>query len=154
MITAKQRRLLTVLAGESIPGAVSSPLHGPDPGYLSFTVFARQVGVNQMYRRGRGRGLYITPEGAEFKRQITSAAKMAVEKASRTNTDAPCCIYLRIWYPTRRFDVDAAVKPILDALQGVVYDNDRQVHRLVVVKCVDKEDPRTDIEVFGLEETP
>lgn len=50
---------------------------------------------------------------------------------------------MRIWYATRRPDLDESL--LLDALQDVAYHNDRQVKFKLILWGLDKENPRTDI---------
>jgi Holliday junction resolvase RusA-like endonuclease len=55
-------------------------------------------------------------------------------------------VTVRIWYASRRPDLDESL--ILDLLQGVAYDNDRQVkEKHIYWMGVDKEIPRCEIEV-------
>lgn len=51
-----------------------------------------------------------------------------------------------IYYASRRPDVDPSV--ILDAMQGRIYVNDRQVRRIIATGHVDKENPRVDLHVY------
>lgn len=55
-------------------------------------------------------------------------------------------MHIWIWYASQRPDLDESL--ILDLLQGVIYENDRQVRQRHVYHGVDKADPR--IEVFIL----
>jgi Holliday junction resolvase RusA-like endonuclease len=41
-------------------------------------------------------------------------------------------VWVEIRFGKMRADIDAYIKPLLDALQGVVYENDRQVKKLSV----------------------
>jgi Holliday junction resolvase RusA-like endonuclease len=52
-------------------------------------------------------------------------------------------VHLRIFYASRRPDLDESV--ILDAMQGNIYENDRQVKEKHVYHGLDKENPRTEI---------
>jgi hypothetical protein len=54
-------------------------------------------------------------------------------------------VELEIYYTSRRSDVDESL--ILDAMQGRIYLNDRQVRKKTVTGWVDPERPRTDIRV-------
>jgi Holliday junction resolvase RusA-like endonuclease len=47
---------------------------------------------------------------------------------------------IHIWYRTQRPDLDESI--ILDALEGLVYKNDRQVREKHVYHAIDKEHPR------------
>lgn len=57
-------------------------------------------------------------------------------------------VTLHIFYASRRNDLDESI--ILDALQGKVYANDRQVKRKLVQWGLDPENPRTHIRVERL----
>ena len=55
-------------------------------------------------------------------------------------------VTIRIWYASRRPDLDESL--ILDLLQDVAYDNDRQVkEKHIYWMGVDKQNPRCEIEV-------
>ena len=55
------------------------------------------------------------------------------------------------FYLKRSRDVDN-LKLLLDALEGTVIKNDRQVEALHVFKETDRENPRVELEVFKLEQ--
>ncbi len=98
---------------------------------LTFVV-DRPVSVNRMYaRRGgnwKGKGLFTTTEGRAFKARVASAAI-----AARSGTDWP----QNLWRIRRaelsfqlydfRGDVDGPRKATKDALEGILYQNDRLV---------------------------
>lgn len=54
-------------------------------------------------------------------------------------------IWARIWYASRRPDLDESV--ILDALQGLVIENDRQIREKHIYWGLDRDRPRTEIVV-------
>jgi len=55
-------------------------------------------------------------------------------------------VTIRIWYASRRPDLDESL--ILDLLQDVAYENDRQVkEKHIYWMGVDKENPRCEIDV-------
>ena len=65
--------------------------------------------------------------------------------ASQKFTD-DVVVTIRIWYASRRPDLDESL--ILDLLQDVAYDNDRQVkEKHIYWMGVDKQNPRCEIEV-------
>lgn len=51
-------------------------------------------------------------------------------------------------YYKRQHDIDAFVKFILDALQGIAYENDSQIQELVVRKHIDKTLLGADIKII------
>ena len=54
-------------------------------------------------------------------------------------------VSIKIYYASRRPDLDESV--ILDAMQGLVYENDRQVKEKHVYHGLDKQNPRAEIKV-------
>ena len=52
-------------------------------------------------------------------------------------------VIMRIYYASRRPDLDESL--ILDLMQGIVYENDRQVKEKHIYWALDKDSPRTEI---------
>jgi len=48
-----------------------------------------------------------------------------------------------IYYPSRRQDLDPSI--LLDALQGLIYANDRQFKQISSCRYLDKENPRSEV---------
>ena len=44
-------------------------------------------------------------------------------------------------------DIDSSLKLLLDAMEGVIYHDDKLVNRLLVTKQKDSEEPRLEVEV-------
>jgi Holliday junction resolvase RusA-like endonuclease len=57
-------------------------------------------------------------------------------------------VTIRIWYASRRPDLDASL--IFDLMQGCIYENDRQLKEQHLYWGLDKEDPRAEITVEAL----
>lgn len=57
-------------------------------------------------------------------------------------------VIIKIYYASRRPDLDESV--ILDAMQGLIYENDRQVKAKMIYWGLDKENPRSVIVVSGI----
>lgn len=91
----------------------------------------------------RGKPLFIKSEKALayaelFKRQAIASKVFFA--------DEDVVVTIRIWYASRRPDLDESL--ILDLLQGVAYANDRQVkEKHIYWMGVDKNEPRCEIEV-------
>lgn len=91
----------------------------------------------------RGKPLFIKSEKAlayakAFKQQcfIPATQKFSCDVV----------VTIRIWYASRRPDLDESL--ILDLLQDVAYENDRQVkEKHIYWMGVDKENPRCEIEI-------
>jgi len=85
---------------------------------------------------------------------IKSSKALAYARAFKLQTNAQklhsfsgdVVVTIRIWYASRRPDLDESL--ILDLLQDVAYENDRQVkEKHIYWMGVDKENPRCEIEV-------
>ena len=57
-------------------------------------------------------------------------------------------VTIRIWYASRRPDLDASL--IFDLMQGCIYENDRQLKEQHLYWGLDKENPRAEITVEAL----
>ncbi len=54
-----------------------------------------------------------------------------------------------IYYPSRRQDLDPSI--LLDALQGLIYANDRQFKQISSCRFLDKQNPRAEIWIKEIE---
>ena len=59
-------------------------------------------------------------------------------------------VEITIFYGSRRPDLDESV--ILDCMQGFIYKNDRQVKKKIINWGLDRDNPRSEIKVYLLEE--
>lgn len=65
----------------------------------------------------------------------------------------PLALTIRFYFKdNRRRDIDSHLKCLLDAMTGIVYDDDSQVIELHVFKFIDKKQPRVAIEVLYSDE--
>jgi len=60
-------------------------------------------------------------------------------------------IAIEIHYASRRPDLDESI--ILDAMQGMVYKNDRQIKEKHIYWALDRENPRVEIKIWSLEKS-
>ena len=80
----------------------------------------------------------------DWKNTVGNAARSqwaAEERVARVPTLLPVEVLITTFYTTIEIDVDNVIKPILDALKGIVYANDSQVYKVTSekVKRVDEE---------------
>lgn len=92
----------------------------------------------------RGKPLFIKSEKAlayakAFKQQVLAA------QLANVMLDGDVVVHIKIYYASRRPDLDESL--ILDLLQGVAYENDRQVKEKHIYWDLDKDNPRTEIRV-------
>ena len=113
---------------------------------ISFTILGQPYSKSNSRRIVYGKGRPLV---------IKSANALAYLKAFRAQCpklpallEGDLAVTVRIWYQSRRSDVDPSL--ILDAMQGVIYGNDRQVREINAAGFIDKENPRAEIEVWAL----
>ena len=94
--------------------------------------------------RGRFVKVYMTKEGKEIKERYIRE----VLAQYREREPIADCIELEVdlfFGDRRRRDIDNFNKLILDALIGIVYEDDSQIMKLTITKNYDKEYPRAEI---------
>jgi len=96
--------------------------------------------------RGRFPTMYMTKKGKELKALYHSEAKKQYKKKV---VSIDCALEITLFFKDkRRRDVDNFNKIILDALEGVVYEDDKQIQKLTITKDYSKEDPRVEIKII------
>ena len=101
--------------------------------------------VNHMYRRARGH-LALTPEALAFRH----AVRMIAMVQGVTPICGPVAVFLDVYRPRRRGDLDNILKATLDALNGIAYRDDQQVEQITAVRYDDKRAPRIEVSVVTL----
>lgn len=124
--------------GRSVPGAASAVDHIEEVrDMVSIRVLlSYPPGANRLWRHYQDRML-VAPEAAGWKKEVAWRVKAA---GVRPMT-GPVAVELML-HPRRtakglasktRLDLDAPIKPLLDALQGVAYANDKQVVKITAM---------------------
>lgn len=89
----------------------------------------------------KGKPLFIKSEKA------LGYVKLFKQQAPKCQLlDGDVVVEITIHYASRRPDLDESL--ILDLLQGVAYENDRQVREKHIFWGLDKENPRSEIRVY------
>lgn len=101
--------------------------------------------VNHMYRRARGH-LALTPEALAFRH----AVRMIAMVQGVTPITGPVAVFIDVYRPRRRGDLDNILKATLDALNGIAYRDDEQVTEIHAQRYDDKESPRIEVSVVPL----
>lgn len=77
----------------------------------------------------------------DYQKQVRSQYRGEVIKT-------PLGVVLGLWHGTRRTtDVDNFNKLVLDAMTGIVYEDDSQIVELTIRKGYDKENPRIEVDI-------
>lgn len=94
--------------------------------------------------RLNGRPAFIKSKKA---RDYVSAFKLQCPKLP-VLMEGDLVVHIKIYYASRRPDLDESV--ILDAMQNLIYENDRQVKEKHVYHGLDKDNPRAEIRIEPL----
>lgn len=89
--------------------------------------------VNTYYRRS-GHTMYLSKSGRQFKEDAAIDVFAAVGKVKPLTGRIGVQIELVAPNKTRDTDIDNRVKATLDALQGLLYEDDSQIDRLIVLR--------------------
>ena len=95
---------------------------------LSVTfVVERPLSTNAYYARGKGKRLFVTRPGQEFRARIEAAALIARQHSSWPALDQIACVEISYQLYDYRGDTDGPRKILRDACEGILYENDRIV---------------------------
>lgn len=103
--------------------------------------------TNELWRSFRGRTVK-SEVARKFVAMAQLQAKTQGARMMQGHLRADCVFYLPSW----RSDADNRIKPLLDALQGVAYENDRQVKAGSWLALVDPERPRAVVSIEVIEQ--
>lgn len=113
---------------------------------VQFTILGEPASKANQRRLVRNGGV---PRFIKSAKAIAYAEAFAMQ-CPRLNPllDGDLAVHITIYYASRRPDLDESV--ILDAMQGLIYVNDRQVKAKHVYWGLDRENPRAEIRVEHL----
>jgi crossover junction endodeoxyribonuclease RusA len=100
------------------------------------------VSANRYWRNFRGR-MVISAEAKAYKAEVWGLAKEAGAQLMAGELSLTMIVYR----PAKRGDLDNYTKILADSLQGVLYDNDSQIVRILAERHDDKHNPRVEVEI-------
>ena len=112
-----------------------------------FTIFGEPASKANSRRLVLIQGKYRFIKSEKALKYIYQFKKQA-DNSNLTCWDCDVSVKMKIYYATRRPDLDESV--VLDCLQGYTYVNDRQVKEKHIVWGLDKNRPRCEIEIRKL----
>lgn len=77
-------------------------------------------------------------------------ARMKTYAAGATPLKCPVKLTIRVYRPRKVGDWDGTIKPLCDALQGILYEDDSQIVEAHVYRLDDKKNPRVEVECEGV----
>jgi len=82
---------------------------------------------------------YVIRKISEYKK----LSAFVVQQHIREVSEKPVKMMIEFYRSDqRRVDLDNLLRPILNALKGIVWKDDSQIHELTAIKDVDKDNPR------------
>ncbi len=122
------------------------------PTSISFNVAGSPLSQNRAWHiitlKGKGGGhssLALTTEGKQYKANVARIAALA--RPAGWDMSAEVIVELVYCFDSRRPDHDGPTKITIDALQGVLFDNDRAIWRSSQQRELDRLNPRAEITV-------
>lgn len=99
------------------------------------------------YWRSNGAGrVYKSEEARNYIDDVYfQASRQKVRRLGGT-----VCVALHLYRPSRRGDLDNRLKVMLDALQGIAYENDSQIEELHVFRHLDRKRPRVELQIWEI----
>lgn len=98
--------------------------------------------ANRYWRHYRGR-MVVSDEAAAYKQTLAMLARCD----GVTKLTGPVAVTVAIYRARKSGDLDNFLKVLLDALQGVFYDNDAQIRELCATLHDDRHDPHCEVSV-------
>ena len=95
-------------------------------------------------------GRWYTPEKTRnFERLVSNVAIVAIPSAWKK--DETYRVTLTFFMPDKRWrDIDNCAKSVLDGLNGLAWYDDSQIAELTLRKELDRDSPRTEVEIDTL----
>lgn len=112
---------------------------------ISFQVNEKPMSMNMVYPTGNNGRRFLTAEGKAYKEIIEWEALQAM--GSKKIFEGNLRVTIDYTFPNKRTDMNNCHKLILDAMQGIVYANDRQIHEEHYFRSFDKQFPKFIIEI-------
>jgi len=117
---------------------------------IQLEVEGRIPTVNNMYSRNKAGKRFLSPLHRQFKEKIFICAYAQIEDKSKIpifKKDTKITLAIRVSFKKKHRDIDNIVKPIQDALKGLIYEDDSQINTLEVIRIDNEKKDRLEIVV-------
>ena len=114
----------------------------------SVVILGRPVSVNHMYRGGRR---YLTEAGKQYKSTVALLCKDQNPELEKLKGGFIALVVYR-WKDRRRRDITNYEKLIMDALSGILYNDDSQGVIFTAVKILGEPIESTTVQIYTMEE--
>ena len=115
--------------------------------YLTLDIAQPIPTLNKLYRTNKNNIIYKSTEAKEFDTYIKSTFKQDIMYDGKLKMDI-------LFYINRNSDIDARLKTLLDAFQGVIYINDMQIYEMCIKKELvkGKQNISTNVKFYKLDD--
>jgi len=116
---------------------------------INLILSGNPLSTQHIYRsvfRGKFPTVYMTKQGKNLEEQYRSEATNQYHGKVLTG-DVEMGIFL-FFQDKRRRDVDNYNKLVLDSLEGIIFEDDKQIQKLTIVKGYSKENPRVEVNIY------
>jgi crossover junction endodeoxyribonuclease RusA len=104
--------------------------------------------ANRYWRSFRGR-VVKSQEARDYQQAVICLAPVGASNGPPTLLTGAVGLELNFYRPQRRGDLDNRIKVLVDALQGTLYSDDKQVSELHAYLHDDKQNPRVEVNVWA-----
>lgn len=104
--------------------------------------------LNHMYIKS-SYGVRLSDEVAPFRLLVSNAVSTQTD-GEYFELDQRLSVTLNVYRPRKAGDIDATQKAVFDALNGVLWHDDKQIVEMHVYRHDDKHKPRVELEVTAL----
>ena len=126
----------------------------PHKNKLEFSIPNNPISVNNYLKNTQHGRRFMPPKTKEYVEVVQTISKkhlllnLSTIEQAQLPTSKPLTMSLTYYFSDkRRRDIDNYSKCILDALQTIIYNDDNQIQHLTLSKCIDKENPRTEVTI-------
>jgi Holliday junction resolvase RusA-like endonuclease len=103
--------------------------------------------VNTIWKRSKT-GIYCSPKVLLFKDYVYYILKQKTFEKTSKNVKLEISFYVK----NKRRDIDNLLKVLLDSMNKIIYDDDKQIIELIVHKIIGQEN-KTNVKVCEIETT-
>lgn len=113
------------------------------------TLLGQPKSTNHIYKmtcRGRFASMYMSKKGKDIKEDYQWQLKSQWKQSIITESLE---LDIKLYFGTKRkSDIDNYNKLLLDAMTGIVFEDDHLINKMTLEKFYDKEDPRIEVIVL------
>jgi Holliday junction resolvase RusA-like endonuclease len=116
--------------------------------------------INQYKARSIRKGkkiitmMYLESKFSEYQKLFEIEARSIVNRTKQEPFTGPVRVEAKFYFGTKRIkDLQNCCKLELDALNGLIYKDDSQVHKIEMEKHYDKGDPRVELKIYQYPES-